>query len=448
MEHNPLLYGFVAVSRSVLCWCSAFWLFTLADPSGLLGFDLIPFLAGALLCLLLVRWFLSHERSLLSVIIFSAAIGAALSVLLIWKFSNLRHGSTIFLGLVAVGSTVYIAVQRCMEPPTPAGSITAMELTTLFLVLFLWFQASSQRSALYSVPLLAAVLLSLVETSFLRLSNSSGDTGRQRGVLILTAVLAVIFLLLGLFVAFGAEPLSEGVLYLISASVALCKWLLAQIERFFLWLLRFFPDSPVEEAALSYEIPALRESEAAGEANPVMLVLMLVVLAALILCFLIQVVRMLARRRVGEKKRLRIKSSTVQREKLRLLKWLQRLLVRLGAYLRLRANLLSMRGTPQELFYFLCRSGKRLNYRRGRGETPAAFLGRMAVLSEGDRRLQEGLACLAGALNECLYAPRAAAVFPPDTARYIRRQFRKALRHARRRQFKAWVDSLRGKVHG
>lgn len=448
MEHNPLLYGFVAVSRSVFCWCSAFWLFTLADPSGLLGFDILPFWVGALLCFLLVRWFLSHERSLLSVILFATVLGAALSVLLIWKFSNLRHASAIFLGLVAVGSTVYTAVQRCMEPPTPMRSITTMELTTLFLLLFLWLQASSGRSALYSVPLLAAVLLSLVETSFLRLSNSSGDTGRQHGVLILAAVLGVIFLLLGLFVAFGAEPLSEGVLHFISASIAFCKWLLAQIERFFLWLLRFFPDSPVEEAVMSYEIPELKETEAAGETNPVMLVLMLVVLAALALCFLIQVVRMLARRRIGGKKRLRSKGSTVQREKLRLLKWLQRLLVRFGAYLRLRAKLLSMRGTPQELFYFLCRSGKRLNYRRGRGETPAAFLGRMAALSEGDQRLQEGLTCLAAALDECLYAPRAAAAFPPDTAHYIRRQFRKALRHARRRQFKARMDALRGKIRG
>lgn len=311
--------------------------------------------------LLLIRWFLSRERTLLSPVLFSITLGAALGLGLIWKCSNLRSGAGIFFGLVAVGTTVCMGVRSCMEPPTAVGSITSMELTTLFLVVFLWFQTGLDLHAVYSAPLLAAVLLSLVEICYLRLSNSSGGTGRHHGLLIVGAVLVGIFWLLGLFVTFGAEPLSEGVLHLVHTAIALGKWLLAQLERFLLWLLRFFPDTPVEEGDISYQIPQFQEPKGSSESNPVAAALMMVALGLLLLYLLVQLLRRLARQRVGGKKRTAAKGSAVQREKLRLLKWLQKLFGRITAHIRLHVRLLSMRGTPQELFYFLCRSGGRLN---------------------------------------------------------------------------------------
>ena len=446
MERDPLFCGLVSVSRSVLCWCSAFWLFTLSGQDGPQSIGLLPFLIGSAVVFLLVRRFLAQERSLLSLIAISVAAGNVLSVVLIWKCSNLRTGTGIFFGLIAVGTTVYLGVRSCMETTTAARSITSMELTTMFLLAFLWFQASVGVSSLYSAPLLAAVLLSLVEICYLRLSNSQNAVGRHHVLLIVAAVLAVIFLLLGLFVAFGAEPLSEGVLYLIHTAIAFGKWLLQQIERFFLWLFSLFPNTPVEEGTISYEIPQFQQAEeAVTEDSPVMAAIMIVATVGLAIYGLVQLLRYLSAKRIGIRKKARGTGSSVQREKLRLFKWLRRLCAHLCANVRFRLRLFAMRGSPQELFYFLCRSGKRLNFRRGVGETPSAFLHRMASLSGDDLRLQEGLKALAAVLDQCLYAPQSDSVFPAETARCIRRQFRRALRQARQKQLKAMVCSAFGR---
>ena len=96
-------------------------------------------------------------------------------------------------------------------------------------------------------------------------------------------------------------------------------------------------------------------------------------------------------------------------------------------------TLLAMRGTPQELFYFLTRTGRRLGLRKGAGETPAAFIRRLKALpaTQADPPLLEALAALEQALYQTLYAPQGAAALAPHHGRCIRRRLNRALWRAR-----------------
>ena len=135
-------------------------------------------------------------------------------------------------------------------------------------------------------------------------------------------------------------------------------------------------------------------------------------------------------------------AGQVQRRRISLVGWLRQLWAAVSRRVGLIAAILSMRGSPQELYLFLTRAGRRLDLRKQPGETPCAFVRRAARMTAGggeDPELTAALEALAAALETCLYARRAEVSFPRDRGRRIRRGFRRALRRARRERLKTWL---------
>jgi len=443
MGRNVWYPGLVSVVRAIACWCSAFWLFSMVENGvGPRGIALGPYLLFGLLCFLLFGWFMRKPRSLPLLVGVGTAASAVGCVVLLWRFGDLSGFAAYFIGVVSVISVVVLCVHIWLEPPAAAKSISALEGTAMFFIFFLWAQMIFELSFWYSVPLLAATLLSMTVVIYQRISTVSGtDRSRLRGIAIVLVMLAVIVALLLLFVSFGAQPLGEGVLLLYQSVVYCLKQLMRFIEWVFLWLATLFP---AEEGELMAEPPAeiiLTETLPEETLLPPWVVVLLgivgICIVAAVIVFLLYQLRKV---RVGGRT-MQYTQAVVERKRLPFGRWLRRLL----ALLRDRAGLLiaqlTMRGSPQELYLYLKRAGRRLDCRQNPGETPCAFVRRAARVTAEDAEAELPLALeeLAAALGMCLYAPKAPPPLPKETVRCIRRSFRRALRKARREQLRRWI---------
>lgn len=90
---------------------------------------------------------------------------------------------------------------------------------------------------------------------------------------------------------------------------------------------------------------------------------------------------------------------------------------------------------------FLTRAGRRLDCGpRDRRDT-LCLCARMAGVTAGERteELPAALESLAAALGECLYSRETPEPFPRETARIIRKSFRRALRRARWVHLRDWL---------
>ena len=110
---------------------------------------LLPFLAAGVACYLLCRAFLRVPRSIPALVGLAAGLTAAVSILLLWKCSDLSGFWWSVFSVTAVASVVVCNIMNCTEPPAAAKSISAMELTTSFFVVFLWVQTVSGMDAVY-----------------------------------------------------------------------------------------------------------------------------------------------------------------------------------------------------------------------------------------------------------------------------------------------------------
>ena len=230
---TPLFPGLIAIARAVVYCCSAFWLFGFVETQQIIGFQLVPFLAAAILCYLILRAFLSRPRPLPAVAALGVSLGGISAAVLIWRFSTFSGPLSLCLGIVFLGAVVIRAVQICTHPITAAQSISALERCTGFFIVFLWFQEAIGLPTGYSLPLMAASLLSLVTVLYQRLAaGSEADGSRKwlRGLIAVTALLLLITAALLLFYLYGSGPLTQAVLAVFAgikfALTHLWKWLL------------------------------------------------------------------------------------------------------------------------------------------------------------------------------------------------------------------------------
>lgn len=437
MTNNGLLHGISATVRSVLCWCGGFWL--LRSDSGMVeGIVLLPFLLGSLGVYAAMYLYLRRERSMLSLVLFAAVLGAALAVGLTLWGSTFSGNIKWLLVPLAAGTTTYLSARACVEGTTPARSITGMELTTLFFLVCLWIQSTVGLGTAYSLPVLGAVLVSLVEVCYLRLSGSSRSG--KRGLIVVAAVLAGIFALLGLFLAFGADTLAQTLVLLTNAVMSGVKWLANGLYRLLLWLFSRLPDVEVE-ASVSYvppeqiRVPEMENSYTASAA------VLIVAVAAFGLYALVLLLRHLGTLRIGGRKVQR--SGGVERHRLSLGKWLLTFWNTFKE--RIALEWILRKNTPQGLYLFLLRSGRSLHVKKGRGESPAAFVRRMAALTAEEEILCTALTELAPALERALYADGDAMSYPAEQGELIRRSFRRTLRKARLAAVRTYLAGLKEK---
>ena len=426
MEHNSFFPGLAAVLRSVCGWCSAFWLFTANRSGGIEGVRLFPFLLGSAAVYVLIRLYLRRERSMLSLVVLCAVLGTLLAAVLWICFTTFTQAGAWFFVILAVGATVYSAARACVEMPSAAGSLTAMELTTLYFLVFLWIQSALGLETVYSLPLLSAVLVSLVEVCYLRLSGAQHN--RKSGLFVVAAVLAVFFALMGLFLTYGADSLADALVALTHAAIAFWNWLTGLLYRVLLWLFSLLPEVEVD-ASVSYAPPEQLKILETAEPSTASVALIVAAGAGLGIYALFLLLRHLGAVRIGGKKAAVV--GKVERQRFAFFHWLAGMMQAVKDRAVLEWRLLRRRSSPQALYIFLLRSGRSLQVKKGRGESPPAFIRRMAALTEGEEPLRHALAELAVALERALYAPSFEGTFPAENARLIRRSFRRALRRAR-----------------
>ena len=441
MGRNVWYPGFVSVVQAVCCWCSLFWLFTLVESGEVHGIFVGPFLVFACLCFGFFALFLRRPRSVPALAAAGGILWAAGSVVLLWKCSDLVTLSSYGFGLLAVLTVVLLAIRGCMEPISAVKSISALECIAIFLLFFVWVQTLNGISFTYSLPLLGASLLSASVVIYQRIGTVGGSGRGLRGVVIVAIMLVVIALLMVLFVAYGAEPAGQGLLLLYYSVVYCLKLLLRVMEAIMMWLASLLPES-----GGSMEVDALPEMTmpegAVEEMNLPPWVLL--VLGTVGLCaaaaIVVWILFRLRKLRVGGSARAYVQSVT-ERKKVPFGRWLRRVWKALKQKLFLLWAVTAMRGSPQELYLYLKRGGRRLGCRQNPGETPCAYVRRMAVIAAdwAEENLPRALEELAEALGACLYAPEPPAPLQRETVRCIRRGYRKALGKARRAQLRRWA---------
>lgn len=432
MQRDAWYPGLVSVLRAVLCWCSAFWLFTLIEHRVPLGISVVPYLLFGLLSYLFLSWFMRRERTIPALVAVGTVLWGVGSLVLLLRFSTLVGILANVFGVFSVLTVVLFGVRACMEVPAAAGSIAALEGTTLFFLFFMWVYRVYELEVFYVLPLLAATLLSLSVVMYQRLSavGGTGGHGRLRALAVVLPVLAIIVAELVLFMAFGAEVLGQGALMLYYGVLYCLKLMWSLFERFLFWLFSLFP---AEEGELVMEPPPemiVVEGMPEEVQLPPWLLIALgavgicVVLAAVIyILFRLRNVRVVGRKFGGT-------GTAVKRERLPFRRWLRRLLTMLRSRLLVIWILVAKRGTPQELYLYLKRAGRRLDCRQQTGETPCAFVRRMAHAAENDAdpELPQALEQLATALGACLYAKTPPEPLSKNVVLCIRRKFRRALR--------------------
>lgn len=443
MSRNAFFPGLVSVVRSVILWCSAFWLFTLTEYQEIYGVALGPFLLFGVCSFLILWFFLQTPRTLPALTGLGAGISLVGGGVLLWRYSTLPGFFGLLFGALSVITVVYMGVRACTEPPAAAGSISALEGTTLFFLVFLWVQTADGMDAGYSVPLLAATLLSLLVVLYQRLSTVGGPAGRGRGrgLLVVGAALALIAAALGLFMTYGAVPLGQGAVMLYYGVVYCLKMLVSLINRLLLFLASLFPGQAEEmdlEPPAAMEMP--EEFSGAGELNTGLLIALGIAGLCLLAACLVYLVYRLRRLRVGGGRAIVIQPG-ISRRKLSLLAWLGRIWAAVKERWLLFVAIVTMRGSPQELFLFLTRAGRRLECGRETGETPCAYVRRMARVTAGETQeeLPAALEALAAALGRSLYSRAPVQPFPREMARTIRKSVRRALRRARWTKMRSWM---------
>lgn len=444
MDRNAWYPGLAAVLRAVLCWCSGLWILTTAEQQTLAGIHVGAYLIFGAVCYGFFSLFLRQPRSVPVLAAAGGVMTAAGSGILLWKFSTLTGFGFHVLAVLSVAAVVLRSVYSCLKPIPAANSISALELTTLFLLFFLFVQNVSGWAFSYSLPLLAASALSVSIVIFQRLSDvdSSGHR-RARGAAAVLLMLTAIALLLVLFMRYGAGTLGQGALTLYYGAIYCLKLLWHLLERFLFWLASLFPPSS-DTGALA---PPAEVTLPEGMSETLQLPPWVLILAGLIgLCLaLAALVYVLFRLRSLRLGGWTIRTALpVQRTRLTLAQWFRRLRHRLRSRFRLLYFSITQRGTPQELYLYLQRAGRRMECGLLSGETPCAFVRRLSAVSDAPD-FAPAMESLAQALGVCLYAQSAPPAFPGETARYIRRSIGKSLRRFRWTQLRRHLTRRRAR---
>lgn len=432
MTRNSFFPGLTAVLRCAACWCSAFWLFTLTSVNGLQGIAPVPFFLGSAVCYGLLRRFLSVPRTVPALTAFGCVLTAVLSGVLLWQYAVFPTLTGKLFGVIAIGSTVAQSARVILEPPPAAKCITAMELTALYFLLFTWAQATAGLPPVYCLPLLTALILSLLVLPYQRLTGGGERQGRSRGFFLLSALVGLILLVLVLFLLFGAAPLGEGVSALARTLRSWGGTLLAALGRFLIWLFSHIHLSDTGTVPDVEPLPPSGTAQPAAESSPYAAAALLVLAIGLALLGIWGVLRFFRRRRVGGISP-DFRTDTIHRRRVPFSAWLRRCWHGLTARFRLAAFLLFHRGTPQALYLSLVWAARRLRQGPKTGETPAAFLTRLQTLCPENPAFSAALHELALALDRQLFSPTPTGI-APESAAQLRRGIRKLPRRRASRE--------------
>ena len=446
MESNRFLPGLAAIVRLSAVWCSLFWLFSTARSlEGLSGFAALPLILGAVLAYLAFALFLRVPRPLPSLAILGAVLSVVLCSVLLGFYSSLHGFWPVLMGILAVVSLVFRAGMLCVRPLSAAQSLLGMEGCVVFFLFFLFYLTVKDLEMQLCLPLLISSLLSLYGILFQRLAGARSDTRRHSRLLAFFPLLLLLAFTAAAalaFLHFGADALAGGALRIYHAALGLLLFLGRGLMRFLLWLAALFPAAEAGGDLPEPPESAMGEMDfAVPQSDPRLLMAAAVLALLVVLGIGIYVVYRLRRVRFGQKRTGSTAAVTRQRPTLRC--WLRRVLARLWSRLSFFLTLLVRRQTPQALYYRLLRTGRTLGTPRRPGESPCAYVRRMAGHTGQNSALQSAMGALALALQESLYAPRPAHPLTAEEIRVLRRGWRRPLWAARLRRVRARFSKSR-----
>lgn len=376
MEPNRFVPGLAAVVRLSAAWCSLFWLFsTTRSPESLSGIAALPLTLGAVLAYLTFALFLRVPRTLPALTILGAVLSAALCAVLLGFYASLRGFWPVLIGILAIISLVIRAETLCVSPISAARSILGMEGSVAFFLFFLFYLTIKDLEMRLCLPLLAASLLSLYAILCQRLAGVRGDARRHSRLLVFLPLLLLVFTVAAAlaFLRFGADALASGTLRMYHALLAALLFLGRALLRFLQWLAALFPAAEAGGVLPEPLETAMGERDLTlPDSDPRLLMVAVVLVLLVVLGIGIYVVYRLRRVRFGQRRV--VGASAVTRQRPTLGRWLRRVL----AHITFSLTLLARYQTPQALYYRLLRTGQALGRPQRPGETPCAYVRRMA----------------------------------------------------------------------
>ena len=390
--------GALSVQLSMACiLCTGAYWFCEGSRSGLVfPLALIPY---APVLYGLNRLFLRRERSVRGLVLFNLAAGLAAFGVMAGDIGWGQWGTMAFAGVACLWLTGQ-GSGLAVDPPKLPSIILCLDASLVVLILSVAYAAVVQVPAYQLAPACVGCVASLLGVMIWRMGGRLG----VRGWSFAGAVFFILLLLVVLLVEFIAAPAGQGVVALWGVISSAVRAGAAGLGRALAWLLSLLP-SPSGEGEIDMEPPQAGVPEELGElqADPTAMLVMIVLLAAGVLCLAVWALRMLGRVRVGGGKAGGGVRSRQRRASLR--KGLRRLLSSWAAYLRMRVWLVRNQNTPKGLFYLLvfrCRMGP---WHKRQGETPREFLLRLRGNVERDQPLAQALEELIPEVEAALYAP-------------------------------------------
>ncbi len=341
---------------------------------------------------------------------------------------NLTAGCTAAAVLLML-TTQGIAVYRALRPVGLTKLLTQIDvlvLCTVGVAVICLNGSVNQRNLL---AYLLTLLLSLCATLFMRIFEGGGSVlygSRLRGALLCCGILGGVGLLLLVFVRFLAESSRSAVSVTVRLVLNALQALGGLLGRFFAWLATLVP---VDETAVPVDplAPAGGADMSPSAENvlfdPTLLTILGGVLAVAVIAALVLLVIKL------RKTRIHLAASQAQPitpvERTRQPGALRRRISALLFALRFRLHFLVYRGTPSGMLVWLSRWGTRNKMPRVAGETPRAYLMRLAAVPgfEGDDALRQSLATLANALDLQYYGGTETKPLPGRQLADLRKRF-------------------------
>lgn len=397
----------VSLCADIVMLATLYWIFSYTEFDRVVDPGLPLWLAFALAEYTAIRLFLRKERQIDHAAALCAGIyvlQCVVTLLLIPQLPTLM--STLF-ALLFWGITAAFAFMRAKDGIAQEKITLRFEGLILLGVAFLLIVQITGISSSYILTYLPAIVLCLAALLTSRTAGSQQNQGSAwRGAVIIAGLVILMAALIGVFLLFASAPVGDIAAAVIGALWAALRWLGSMFTRFMSWLLSLLPTpEPVPMEGEAMEGTSVSNADTA---MPILENIPLYLLIATIAVAIIAVILWLVLH-WGKKARISRISVGTQRRSRPKARASRTLLAPIAFFLKYLAH----RSTPEGWLIRCERWAARHRRGRGKGETPRAFLTRLAQLSAEAR---PGLLALADTLDARFYGNGGAALGKDDTA--------------------------------
>lgn len=344
------------------------------------------------------RLFLRRERSLRALWLLNILAAAIFIVLCCWAdgLSGVLHRLPMMVFFT--GWLTFKAVNSALDGPSLNNMLLCLDGSILVLVLFSAYSAASGLELIWSIPAICGFASAMLGMTARRSSRSFG----WKEWTFMAVAFCLIFGVMWLLVDLIAAPAGSGLVALWNALVQLASFIGYLVTRFVRFLASLFPSVPEDGELAVPAAPAITPEMAAGEGNPLLGTVVIVLLLAFAVFCVVQLIRKLGGRQVGGKAAK--VNSVHRRARVSLKQGLQTLFAEWKQKLLLRKFLWTHRNTAVGLYFTLVRRCRLTPWHKLPGETPREFLTRLQRGIRSDLNVSSAIPRLISAVDAALYA--------------------------------------------